>query len=142
MKEPPAGATIVLYDGVCALCNGAITFILQRERRGTLYFASLQGEFGTRFLQTNGRDPANLDTLYLVANYGAKNQKLMDRSDAALNIARKLDGAWSLFALGLAVPRPVRNWFYDRVANNRYRMFGKHDQCVMPRPEWKARFID
>jgi predicted DCC family thiol-disulfide oxidoreductase YuxK len=142
MNEPPVGSCIVLYDGVCALCNGAITFILQRERRQDLLYASLQGDFAIRFLSANQRDPANLDTLYVIRDYGTSKQRLLERSDAVVHIARQLRSAWTLFSLLGVLPKNLRDWLYDRVARNRYRLFGKHDQCVMPKPQWKARFID
>lgn len=142
MDEPKPGATIVLYDGVCALCNNAVTFILQHDPLGCIMFASLQGEFGTGLLLKAGLDPTRLDTLYLVQNYGTEKQRILERSDAALNIARLLNGGWRWLSLFLAVPRVLRNAGYDLIARNRYRLFGKHDQCVMPRKEWKARFID
>ncbi len=141
MNEPPVGARIILYDGVCALCNGATTFILQRDYKCCFLFASMQGEFAANLLQAAGRDPNNLDTLYLVEDYKTPKQRILDRSTAALRIARELKGMWSWLTALQVVPRPLRDIAYNLVARFRYRLFGKHDQCVMPKPEWKARFI-
>ncbi len=129
--------SIVLFDGVCNLCNGAVQFIITRDRQGRFSFASLQSATGQARLRQFGLSTNALDTFVLV-----EGQKAYTRSTAALRIARRLPGAWRLLYALMVVPRPVRDWVYGLVARNRYRLFGRRDSCMMPTPELKARFLE
>ena len=134
---------IVFYDGVCGLCNRLVQFLLKRDRHDKLRFASLQSEFALQVLSRHGIDPSDLDTLHIVENYGEKNERALNRSDAILKAARELGGVWSLAAtVGKVVPKPVRDVFYRFVAKNRYRVFGKSETCMLPAPEHRAKFVD
>lgn len=129
---------IVLYDGVCNLCDGVIRFILPRDRRGNLRFASLQGEFARQVLTRHGIAVSEIpESLILV-----ENGRVFLYSDGALRIARNLDWPWKALAVFLAVPRPLRDGVYRWIARNRYRWFGKQESCLMPSPEWKSRFLE
>jgi predicted DCC family thiol-disulfide oxidoreductase YuxK len=134
---------IILYDGVCGLCNSLVQFLLKRDSDGRLRFASLQSDFATQVLQRHGFDPKDLDTMHLVENYDQPDERVLQRSTAILRAGRELGGVWSfLAALGRVVPRPVRDVFYGLVARNRYRVFGKYDTCMLPDPNQRSRFLD
>src|SRR5689334_20091558 len=115
--------SIVLYDGVCGLCNRAVQFLLKRDRHDRFRFASLQSEFAANLLQRHGIVNTELDTVYAVIDHGKPGEKLLAKGDAFLLFARTLGGVWSLAQLGRLIPRPVRNWLYDLIAANRYRVF-------------------
>ena len=127
-----AGA-VVLFDGVCNLCNGAVRFILARDPAARFRFASLQSDAARRLLGDGG--PA--ETIVLL-DAG----KTYVKSTAALRIARGLRFPWPLLNAFVAVPRPVRDLIYDWVARHRYRWFGKRDTCMLPTPELRERFLE
>lgn len=134
---------IILYDGVCGLCNGLVQFLLKRDKEGRLRFASLQSDFAAQVLQRHGFDAKDLDTMHLIENYDQPDERVLQRSTAILRAGRELGGVWSfLAALGRVVPRPVRDVFYGLVARNRYRVFGKYDTCMLPDPNQRSRFLD
>jgi predicted DCC family thiol-disulfide oxidoreductase YuxK len=131
-----------LYDGVCALCNRLVAFILARDRAGLFRFASLQGDFAGETLARHARDPDALDTLVVVLDPGSADERLLDRSTAALFVLRQLPGPWRYAGLALAiVPRALRDVVYRLVARTRYRTFGKYDACPIPRPDVRDRFL-
>ena len=126
---------MLLFDGVCTLCNGFVRFVIDRDPAGRFQFAPLQSDAARRVL---GSAPQPLpDSLVLV-----ENGRLFMRSSAALRVARGLRFPWPLAYVFVAVPRPVRDWMYDAVARNRYRWFGRRDVCMVPTPELRARFLD
>jgi predicted DCC family thiol-disulfide oxidoreductase YuxK len=133
---------IVLYDGVCGLCNRAVQFLLKRDRHDRFRFAALQSDFAANLLQRHGIDPTKLDTVYAVVNHGETNETLLAKGDAFLLFAKVLGGIWSVARLGRLIPRPVRNWLYDFVAANRYRVFGKAESCMLPDPAYKHKFLE
>ena len=133
---------IVLYDGVCGLCNRAVQFLLKRDRHDRLRFASLQSEFAAQLLQRHGFDNKDLDTVYVVLKQGDAGEALLAKGDAFLVFARELGGVWNVARLGKIIPRPIRNWLYDFVARHRYRVFGKYDACMLPDPRHKHKFIE
>ena len=137
----PNAPTVVLYDGVCGLCNRLNQFLLKRDRHDRFRFASLQSDFAAKLLERHGADAIDLDTVYVVVDYGEPNERSLSRSDAILNVLQRLGGVWSLSAAGKIVPRPVRDAFYKLVATNRYRVFGKYDVCLMPEEKYRAKFL-
>jgi predicted DCC family thiol-disulfide oxidoreductase YuxK len=137
MSAPdPAAHPIVLFDGVCNLCHGAVRFLLERDSAARLRFASLQSDVGRALLAEHDLDADALDTIVFVDAAGAH-----VRSDAALRIVRVLGPPWSWLRGLVALPRPLRDAGYDFVARNRYRWFGRRDACPAPRPEWRERFL-
>jgi len=134
---------IILYDGVCGLCNRMVQFLLNHDKHGRLRFASLQSDFAEKVLRRHGFDPKDLDTLHVVENYDQADERMLQRSNAILRAGRELSGVWSVLA-GAAgiVPRPVRDLVYGFVAQNRYRVFGKFDTCMLPDPKQRSRFLD
>ena len=133
---------IVLYDGVCGLCNRAVQFLLKRDRYDRLRFASLQSDFAATLLKRHGVDHQDLDTVYVVLDQGKDTEALLAKSDAALFFATEIGGAWNLARLARIIPRPIRNWVYDLVARHRYRVFGKYETCMLPDPRHKHKFIE
>lgn len=127
---------MLLYDGVCGLCDRFVQFILRHDRSGSMSFATLQGSYGEEARRLiPGLD--QVDSLVLLHRDGA-----WIRSTAALEVARYLGGGWSLAAAFYVVPRVIRDAVYDWVARRRYRVFGKYDACPLPSPETRARFLD
>lgn len=127
---------ILLFDGVCNLCNGFVQFILQRDKEGVFRFASLQSEAGRELLVQHGLDPDSLDTVVLI-----EDDKAYIQSDVPLRVAPRLDGFWGWVGIFQFLPRALRDRIYRWVAANRYRWFGKREECMLPRPEWKERFL-
>jgi predicted DCC family thiol-disulfide oxidoreductase YuxK len=130
------GHGVVLFDGVCNLCNGAVNFVIDRDPEGYFKFAALQSDEGQDLLDAVGAADTGLSSIILV-----EEGKVYRQSTAALRIARRLSGAWPLLYLFIVVPRPLRDLVYDWIANNRYDWFGKRDQCRIPTPDLQARFL-
>jgi len=127
---------ILLFDGVCNLCNASVQWVLKRDRRGLFRFAALQSDVGQQLLQQHGLDSKNFDTVVLV-----ESERVFLRSDAPLEIVRRLGGAWRLLYALKLIPRPLRDSVYNFVARNRYRWFGRQEVCMIPKPAWKERFL-
>ena len=133
---------IVLYDGVCGLCNRAVQFLLKRDRHDRLRFASLQSDFAATVLKRHGVNHQDLDTVYVVLNQGEANETLLAKSDAFLLLTKEIGGVWSLARFGKIIPRPIRNWLYDFVSRHRYQVFGKYEACMLPDARHKHKFIE
>jgi predicted DCC family thiol-disulfide oxidoreductase YuxK len=127
---------IVLFDGVCNLCNGSVQFIIRHDRQGRFRFASLQSSVGQDLQARFGMDPGRLDSVLLV-----EGDRWYKESDAALRIARGMSGAWKALAAFRVIPRPIRDAAYRLIARNRYRWFGKQETCWLPTPELRGRFL-
>jgi predicted DCC family thiol-disulfide oxidoreductase YuxK len=138
----PESNPIVLYDGVCGLCNRLVQFLLKRDTHDRFRFASLQSEFARNLLTRHGADPHDLDTVYVVNDYGQSDESLLARSDAVLYMLDQLSGVWKLAGVGRVLPRALRDAVYKIVARNRYRVFGKHESCMLPEPKHRAKFLD
>ena len=134
---------IILYDGVCGLCNRLVQFLLKHDKQGRLRFASLQSDFAAKVLQRHGIDAKDLDTLHVIENYEQPDERVRQRSDAILRAGRELSGFWSASAtVAKVIPRALRDVIYRFVARNRYRVFGKYDTCMLPEPNQRSRFLD
>lgn len=134
---------IILYDGVCGLCNRLVQFLLKRDKHERLRFASLQSEFAKRVLTRHGIDPKDLDTVQVVVNYERLNERVLGRSDAILRAGYELGSPWNVLAtVARIVPRPLRDVVYRFVARNRYYIFGKYETCMLPDPKQRHRFLD
>jgi predicted DCC family thiol-disulfide oxidoreductase YuxK len=128
---------ILFYDGVCGLCDRLVQFVLRRDRRRRFAFAALQSDVAAQMLRRFGRDAADLDTVYVLTSDGL----LRSKGRAILFVMRTLGLPWSILSVFSLLPWRVVDWCYDRVAHNRYRLFGKSDQCRLPSPEERSRFI-
>ncbi|HTQ09540.1 MAG TPA: DCC1-like thiol-disulfide oxidoreductase family protein [Fimbriimonadaceae bacterium] len=147
MKEPPGSEgpgpglagleePVLFFDGVCNLCNRSVDWIMRRDRRRVFRFASLQGETAKEVVPEFAK-AQDLSTVVLVAN-GRK----FVRSSAVIEVLKGLGGSWRVLGCVLrVVPRPLRDWGYDRVAKARYRRWGKRDTCRVPGPEERERFL-
>ncbi|WP_429748004.1 thiol-disulfide oxidoreductase DCC family protein [Bacillus salipaludis] len=127
---------IVLFDGVCNLCNHSVQFIIKRDASEKFKFASLQGETGKRMITKYGLAP-DLNSFVLI-----ENDKVYIKSTAALRVCQELKGAWKLFAILMMIPTNSRDYMYDIIAKNRYKWFGMNNSCMLPSPELKKRFLD
>ena len=137
-----AGKTIVLYDGVCGLCNRLVQFLLRHDKHDRFRFAPLQSEFAASLLKKHGINASDLDSVSVIVDYGVASESAFTKSDAVIRATWELGGIWRAGEIGRIIPRSIRNWFYDRVARNRYRMFGKYETCPMPGPEDRGKFFD
>jgi predicted DCC family thiol-disulfide oxidoreductase YuxK len=131
------GTTLVLFDGVCNLCNGSVRFLLRRDRRRRFRFAALQSAAGQAALRRHALSSARLDTIVVI-----ENGRTWTKSAAALLLARRLPWPWPLLAVFAIVPRALRDALYAWVSRNRYRWFGRRESCMLPRPEDAGRFLD
>jgi len=131
----PAGAVIV-FDGVCLLCSRSVRFVLRHDRAGRFRFATQQGATGQMLLRRHGLDPADPPSFLLIED----GRGHVD-SDALLRVLSGLGGVWRLGALLRVIPRPLRDAAYRYVARNRLRWFGRAEQCLLPTPETRARFL-
>ncbi|GAB3518676.1 thiol-disulfide oxidoreductase DCC family protein [Emticicia fontis] len=128
---------VILFDGVCNFCNASINFLIDRDKKGAFKFAALQSEPGREILaKYHITSVTEFDSVIL-----EKDGKLYQKSDAALEIARNMDGAWRLLYVFKIIPGFIRDFVYDLVAKNRYRFMGKMDACRIPTPELRARFL-
>jgi predicted DCC family thiol-disulfide oxidoreductase YuxK len=158
VSDKPRTHAILLYDGVCGLCNRLAQFILHRDPAGAFRFASLQSALAGRVLARHGADAHDLDTVYVVVDYEQPNERLLPRSDAIIFIFSQLGAreavtvtsttnSGSMFwrmtgALLRLVPGRLRDWGYGVVARNRYRVFGRAETCILPAPAHRDRFLD
>ena len=133
---------IVLYGGVCGLCNRLTQFLLKHDSHDRLRFASLQSEFATTLLKRHGLDASDLDTVYVVLNHDERDEQILKRSDAILHLGRELGGIWRIAAWARILPRSLRDLIYKLVARNRYRVFGKYETCMLPEPQDRKKFLD
>jgi predicted DCC family thiol-disulfide oxidoreductase YuxK len=133
---------VLLYDGLCGFCDGTVQFILRHDRKKTLRFATLQGDYA-RDVFARHPELAGVDSLVLVEpDPVTKTEKVYYRSNAALAVARYLGGAWHIARATAIVPRFLRDLAYDGFARIRYRVFGRYDSCPIPTPDQRIRFID
>ena len=136
------GGPIVLYDGVCALCNWVVRFTLARDRGRVFRFAALQSDLGRGFLSRHGRNVDALPSFFVVVDPGGPAESLLERSDGAVFVLKRLSGVWPAVGRVLDVlPRRLRDAGYDAIARRRYATFGKYDACPLPAPEHRARFL-
>ena len=144
MQAPSGGdgAHLVLYDGVCGLCNRLLQFLLTHDRRAVFVFAPLQSAIGRSTVERFGGNPDELSSFFVVENFRTPRAQLVARGRAALFVAGELGWPWKAAVLFRVIPTSVLDCIYDVVARNRYRLFGRFDHCLMPRPEYRGRFID
>ncbi|MCK4904020.1 MAG: thiol-disulfide oxidoreductase DCC family protein [Candidatus Marinimicrobia bacterium] len=127
---------IILFDGLCNLCNGSVNFILKRDKIGKFKFASLQSEIGKKLLKQYTTDTNVVDSIILI-----KNDKVFIKSSAVLEVLKDMPVGWWVFRVGIILPRVIRDYIYDVVAKYRYRIFGKKDECPIPSKDIQDRFL-
>jgi predicted DCC family thiol-disulfide oxidoreductase YuxK len=126
---------IWLYDGVCVLCSGAVGHVLKHERHSEMRFVAIQSDEGRALAVQHGIDPENPDSFLFIENGQA-----FAKSDGVLRLVAHVSGPARLILLGFALPKSVRDWLYDRVARNRYRIFGRASACLVPDDDIRHRF--
>jgi predicted DCC family thiol-disulfide oxidoreductase YuxK len=127
---------VIVFDGVCNLCNASVDFIIKRDNKGVFQFAPNQSEAGDQIISQAGLDVFEADTLVLW-----EDGQTYVRSTAVLRIARRLGLPWKLAYGFMIIPRAIRDFAYRLVAKNRYRIFGQRDTCRLPTPEERSRFL-
>lgn len=128
---------VILFDGVCNLCNASVQFIIKRDKKQIFRFAALQSQFGQKVVDSFNLSDKKIDSVILLENNSVK-----IKSDAALRIAKQLGGIYSLLYVFIILPKFFRNSVYDFIARNRYSWFGKNESCMIPTPELKRLFIE
>lgn len=128
---------ILLFDGVCNLCNSAVNFVIDHDPNGIFKFAALQSNFGQKKLKELNLNPEDFDSIVLLSD-----NKIFVKSTAALKVAKRLSGLWPMLYGYIIIPAFIRDAAYNFVAKNRYRIWGRTNQCRIPSPELKQRFIE
>jgi predicted DCC family thiol-disulfide oxidoreductase YuxK len=136
------GTHLVVYDGVCGLCNRLLQFLLAHDNRAVFKFASLQSATGQAMVARCGGNPHDLTSFYVFANYRQSDARVLTRADAALFVAGELGWPWKAMRAAGVLPKAFLDRAYDVVARTRYRFFGRYEQCLMPRPDFRNRFVD
>jgi predicted DCC family thiol-disulfide oxidoreductase YuxK len=127
---------IIYFDGVCNLCTQVVQFVLQRNKKKHLYFASLQSESGQKLCAENKFNNQDFDSFIFYDN-----GSIFTKSKAALKVARELDGIWPILYVFMIIPAFIRDYVYNVIAKNRYRWFGKKEECWLPTPDLQRRFL-
>ncbi len=138
MNVLPQHKKLVLFDGVCNLCNSSVLYIIKRDKKNIFMFAPLQSEIGKQLVNTYNIDTNKVDSILLYE----PNKGISSRSTAALKIASKLKFPVSSLSIFFIIPAFIRNWVYNYIAKNRYKWYGKKESCMIPTPELKAKFLD
>ena len=128
---------VVLFDGVCNLCDSAVQFIIKHDKKNNFLFASLQSETGQKLLQQYNLPLSDFNSFILI-----QNNRPYTKSTGALKVAKKLNALWPILYLFIIVPKFIRDGVYNWVAKNRYKWFGKKDECMIPTQQLKARFLN
>ena len=137
MKNLPLNKKIILFDGVCNLCNSAVQFVIKHDKKDVFRFVALQSDLGQEIIKHIGIDSKHIDSIVLYEPGIAYYYK----SEAALEIARNLGGFFHFGTIFSIIPTIIRNKIYDYVAKNRYKWYGKKESCMMPTPELKTKFL-
>lgn len=132
MEEKP----IILFDGVCNFCNGAVNFIIRQDKKKVFRFAALQSATGQALLEKHGLPSTALNSFVLI-----ERGKAYEKTTAALKVANHLPFYWRWTKVFWIIPAPVRDLFYNTIARNRYKWFGKKEECMIPSPELRSRFL-
>ena len=129
--------SILLFDGVCNLCNGVVQFVIKRDQKDKFVFAALQSNAGQALLKKQNLPTDDFESFILV-----ENDIVYNKSTAALRVAKSLGSGWQLLYAFIIVPKFIRDFVYTLVANSRYKVFGKRDNCIVPTTELNAKFLD
>ena len=136
------GAHLVLYDGVCGLCNRLLQFLLVHDHRAVFSFAALQSPIGQTMVERFGGNPRDLNSFYVLANYRTPHIEPFMKSRAAIFVARELGWPWKTLCAAGLLPTMALDSIYDLIARNRYRVFGRSETCLAPAPHVRNRFVE
>jgi predicted DCC family thiol-disulfide oxidoreductase YuxK len=142
VPQAAEGVHLVLYDGVCGLCSRLLQFLLTHDHRAVFTFASLQSAVGRTMVDRFGGDPNELGSFHVVAGYRGNKPQMFSRGTAALFVASQLGWPWKMAVLMRVLPTAALDHVYNVVARNRYRVFGRDQQCLTPRSEFRDRFVE
>lgn len=138
IKDIPKDKQLILFDGICNLCNSSIQYVIKRDKNDRFLFAPLQSDIGKFLIEEFKIDTEKTDSILL---FNPEKHSLKHKSSAALHVARHLGFPSNLMSIFFIVPTFIRNWVYNYVAKNRYKWYGKKDACMIPTPELKSKFI-
>ena len=138
MVNLPKHKQLILFDGVCNLCNSSVQYVIKHDKKNKFLFAAMQSQVGQEIIRELKFDAGKIDSILLYST----EKGLRIKSTAALHIARHLNFPVNLWSVFLIIPVFIRNWVYDYIAKNRYKWFGKKDACMIPTPELKAKFLE
>jgi len=138
MIELPKHKKLILFDGVCNLCNASVLYVIKRDKKNVFMFATLQSDVGKQIIKQYNLDTSKTDSILLYS----KTNGLSVKSSAALQIVKHLGFPNNLMSIFFIIPPFIRNWVYDYIAKNRYKWYGKKEQCMIPTPELKAKFLE
>ena len=139
MIDIPNNKQLILFDGVCNLCNASVLYVIKRDKKHRFLFAPLQSDIGKQIIKKFNIDTEETDSILL---YNPLKDKLSYKSTAALLVAKHLGFPINLLTGFLVLPSFLRNWVYNYIAKNRYKWYGKKEACMIPTPELKAKFLD
>tara|TARA_R110002049_G_scaffold18364_2_gene70323 strand:+ start:284 stop:703 length:420 start_codon:yes stop_codon:yes gene_type:complete len=134
----PNDKKLILFDGVCNLCNTSVQYVIKHDKKNLFLFAALQSEVGQNIIEHYNMDTSKVDSILLYT----QEKGIQYKSTAALKVASQLGFPTNILAIFLIVPNFMRNWVYDFIAKNRYKWYGKKEACMIPTPELKSRFLE
>ena len=138
MVDIPNDKKLLLFDGVCNLCNSSVQYVIKHDKNNVFLFTALQSEVGQNIIKHYNIDTSRVDSILLYT----PGKGIQYKSTAALKVASQLGFPINLLTIFLIVPKVIRNWVYDFIAKNRYKWFGKKDACMIPTPELKSKFLE
>ena len=138
MIDLPQNKKLILFDGVCNLCNASVQYVIKQDKKDVFRFAALQSDIGQKIITQYNIDTSKTDSIILFT----PEHQLFYKSTAALNIAKLLGFPTNLLVVFLIIPVFIRNWVYDFIARNRYKWYGKREQCMVPTPELNSKFLE
>ncbi len=139
IQDIPKNKQVILFDGVCNLCNSSVLYVIKRDKTNAFLFAPLQSLIGKAIIKEFNIDTTDIDSILL---FNSDKRTIYSKSSAALHIAKSLSFPTRLLSVFFIIPTFIRNWFYDFIAKNRYRWYGKKESCMIPTPELKTKFLD
>lgn len=134
----PKDKKLILFDGVCNLCNTSVQYVIKHDKKNRFMFTALQSETGKKIIDHFNVDTNKVDSIILYT----PGKGIVSKSTAALKVASKLGFPTNMLSVFLIVPAFIRNWVYNIVAKNRYKWYGKKDACMVPTPELKSKFLE
>ena len=138
MINIPEQKQLILFDGICNLCNSSVQYVIKHDKNNIFIFTALQSEIGQQIIKEYNIDTTKTDSILLFSH----EKDISNKSTAALKIASKLSFPINLMSVFLIIPAFIRNWVYDFIAKNRYKWYGKKELCIIPTPDLKGKFLD
>ena len=135
----PKHKKLILFDGVCNLCNSSVLYVIKRDKKNKFMFAPLQSDVGKHIIEKFNIDTSQVDSIIL---YDPEKEVIHYKSTAALKVASKLGFPTNILSIFIIIPNVIRNWVYDFIAKHRYTWYGKKDACMIPTPELKSKFLN